>query len=108
LLIASLGSALFPGSEDRLGRTFRQGTEAFVPDQTTAEILKRTTGRLWPTQTGNPNQWFKEGHSFRAGHLPGSARTSNEHVGQAKRTGKYFCPRNINNQFQPVELKNFS
>jgi membrane-associated phospholipid phosphatase len=69
LLLISVGGALFLGTEDRLGRTFWQSSESFLVTGGATEILKRTTGRLRPAQTDDPNQWRKGGHSFPSGHV---------------------------------------
>lgn len=69
LLLTSIGGALFLGSEDRLGRTFWQSSEAYFIAQGATEILKHATGRLRPSETDNPNQWRKGGHSFPSGHV---------------------------------------
>lgn len=73
LLGVSLGGALFLGSGDRLGRTFWQSSEAFFVAQAATEVLKRTTGRLRPRMTDDPNQWFEGGKSFPSGHVSASA-----------------------------------
>jgi membrane-associated phospholipid phosphatase len=73
LFWTSLGGALFLGSEDRLGRTFWKSSEAYFLDQAATEVLKRTTGRLRPADTDDPNQWRKGGHSFPSGHVSSTA-----------------------------------
>lgn len=73
LLLTSIGGALFLGSEDRLGRTFWQSSEAYFVAQGATEILKRATGRLRPSETDDPNQWHKGGHSFPSGHVSSTA-----------------------------------
>ena len=73
LLITSVGGALWLGSEDRLGRTFWQGSEAFFIAEGTTEVLKAVTGRRRPRETDDPNRWFEGGHSFPSGHVSGTA-----------------------------------
>lgn len=69
----SVAGALFLGTEDRLGRTLWQSSEAFIVAQTATEVLKRTTGRLRPRDTDDPNQWFDGGKSFPSGHVSATA-----------------------------------
>jgi membrane-associated phospholipid phosphatase len=73
LLGVSVTGALVLGSEDRLGRTFWKSSEAFLLAQGATEILKRSTGRVRPTETDNPYQWHEGGKSFPSGHVAGSA-----------------------------------
>jgi undecaprenyl-diphosphatase len=72
LAIISIGGALFLGSEDRLGRTFWKSSESFFVAEGATEILKRTTGRLRPSETDDPHRWREGGHSFPSGHVSGT------------------------------------
>lgn len=65
----SVTGALLLGSDDRLGRTLWQSSESFIIAQTATEILKHATGRLRPSETNDPNQWFEGGKSFPSGHV---------------------------------------
>src|SRR5437660_1280886 len=56
--------ALWEGSDSRLGRTFWQSTDAMLVGQLGYAVLNAAAGRLRPSQTDDPNQWRKGGHSF--------------------------------------------
>jgi undecaprenyl-diphosphatase len=62
---AKFAGALWEGSESRLGKTFWQSTDAYLFGQVAYLALNNTFRRERPSQTDDPNQWFKSGgHSF--------------------------------------------
>lgn len=65
-----LGGALWEGSDSRLGRTLWQSTDSLLMGDLGAAVLKKAFGRLRPSQTTDPNQWFKSGgQSFPSGEV---------------------------------------
>jgi len=66
-----VGGALWEGGEDRLGRTFWQALDSGVASSAAAEALKHVFTRARPSQTDDPDQWFKgSGHySFPSGEV---------------------------------------
>ena len=54
-----LGGALWLGAGDRFGRTLWQTIDASVASGVTAQVAKYAFGRERPSQTDNPNEWFK-------------------------------------------------
>jgi undecaprenyl-diphosphatase len=69
VILTELGGALWLGGEDRLGKTFWQSVDASTFSALTVEGMKYTFGRERPSQTDNPNQWFKGGQSFPSGEV---------------------------------------
>ena len=63
------GGALWLGGEDRLGRTCWQSIDASVFSAASVEVMKYAFGRQRPSETDNPNQWFKGGQSFPSGEV---------------------------------------
>ncbi len=61
--------ALAEGGEDRLGRTFWQGVDAGIVSGAAEVGLKYAFGRERPSQTSDPNRWFKHGQSFPSGEV---------------------------------------
>ncbi len=59
VIAAELGGALWLGADDRLGRTLWQTIDASVASSITAQVAKYAFGRERPSQTDNPNAWFK-------------------------------------------------
>ena len=66
-----LGGALWLGNEDPLGHVFWESVDSTVLSVMAAGALKLTFSRSRPTQTDDPNQWFKgRGHnSFPSGEV---------------------------------------
>jgi len=65
-----VGGALWEGSDSRLGRTLWQSTDSLLMGAVGAALLKQAFGRLRPSQTTDPNQWFKSGgQSFPSGEV---------------------------------------
>ena len=70
LIGGALFGALWEGSDSRLGRTFYQAIDASIIGGVSSEVLKHTFRRLRPTETDDPNQWFKHGgRSFPSGEV---------------------------------------
>ena len=70
-IAVEFGGALWFGSDEPLGRTFWQSVDASVFSSVTAEAAKRVFSRARPSQTEDPNQWFKGNccHSFPSGEV---------------------------------------
>jgi hypothetical protein len=65
-----IAGALWEGSESRLGKTFWQATDSIIIGQAGYLVLNNTFRRQRPSQTNDPNQWFKSGgHSFPSGEV---------------------------------------
>ncbi|KZC18389.1 phosphoesterase PA-phosphatase [Rhodanobacter sp. FW510-R12] len=70
--IATVGiGALAFGSEDKLGNTFWRSVDAMVISSAGAEVLKHTFQRERPSQTDNPDRFFRGWHaqSFPSGEV---------------------------------------
>jgi len=59
---AALG-AFWEGGNDRLGKTLWQCLDADALSGITVQAMKLTFQRERPSQTGDPNEWFKGPHS---------------------------------------------
>jgi hypothetical protein len=59
VIALEIGGALWLGNDDELGHTFWQTVDASLISGVAANVLKRTTGRPRPTQSNDPNRWFK-------------------------------------------------
>lgn len=66
---SAIVGALWLGTEDRLGRTLWQSSEAWAVASTATQVLKVATGRVRPTETNDPGRWFAGGRSFPSGHV---------------------------------------
>ena len=66
-----VGSALLEGDQTRLGHTSWQSIDSTLVGAASAAVLKLAFSRARPTQTDNPNEWFKgRGHnSFPSGEV---------------------------------------
>ena len=69
LLIGDLAFATWEGGESRIGHTAWQSVDSVALAGVTAEAGKRIFGRLRPTETNDPNQWFQGGRSFPSGEV---------------------------------------
>ena len=69
VIATELGGALWLGGEDRLGKTYWQSVDASVFSAVSVEVMKYTFGRERPSQTSDPNHWFKSGQSFPSGEV---------------------------------------
>jgi acid phosphatase family membrane protein YuiD len=62
--------ALWEGSDTRAGRTFFQSIDASLIGAASSEVLKRSFRRLRPSETDDPNDFFKSGgRSFPSGEV---------------------------------------
>ena len=66
-----VGGALWLGDDSRLDHTYWQSVDSLVIGTITSEGMKRIFGRTRPSETNDPNQWFKgSGHrSFPSGEV---------------------------------------
>ncbi len=66
-----LGGALWLGGASELGTTFWQTIDASIFGQAAAQAAKYVFGRERPSQTGDPNAWFKgvRAQSFPSGEV---------------------------------------
>lgn len=66
----ALAGALWEGSDTRLGKTLWQSMDSLIVGEAGYLVLNNTFRRLRPSQTADPNQWFKSGgHSFPSGEV---------------------------------------
>ena len=70
-LLFVVAGALWEGDSTRLGHTFWQSVDSVVLGSVTAEGMKYVFSRSRPSQTDDPNQWFRgHGHkSFPSGEV---------------------------------------
>ena len=74
--LATVGGALWQGSQDRLGRTFWQSTDALLLGGVSSFALKRIVQRPRPSQQNDPNLFFQgccSNNSFPSGEVTGMA-----------------------------------
>lgn len=65
-----IGGALWEGSDSRLGKTFWQSIDSSLVGGAGYLMLNRSFRRLRPSETDDPNQWFKGGgRSFPSGEV---------------------------------------
>jgi hypothetical protein len=69
VIVTEVGGALWLGGEDRLGKTYWQDVDASVFSAVSVQLMKYAFGRERPSQTDNPNEWFKSGQSFPSGEV---------------------------------------
>ena len=69
LLIGDVAFAVWEGGETRIGRAAWQSVDSVAAAGITAEVAKRAFGRLRPTETNDPDQWFQGGKSFPSGEV---------------------------------------
>lgn len=68
-ILTELGGALWLGGEDRLGETYWRSVDSSAFAALTVELMKHAFGRERPSETSDPNQWFKGGQSFPSGEV---------------------------------------
>jgi membrane-associated phospholipid phosphatase len=70
-----VAGALWEGDQTRLGHTYWQSVDSVLIGSASAAALKLAFSRARPTQTDNPNDWFKgRGHnSFPSGEVAAMA-----------------------------------
>ena len=59
VIATEVSGALWLGDESELGVTFWQTIDSSIFSGATAQVMKWGFGRKRPTQTDNPNEWFK-------------------------------------------------
>lgn len=69
VIVTELGGALWLGGDDPLGKTYWRSVDSSVFTAISVEVLKHAFGRERPSQTDDPNQWFKGGQSFPSGEV---------------------------------------
>ncbi len=70
LSLAAAGCAVWEGTMSQLGKSCWEAGESAVAGAILAEGLQFATGRRSPSQTADPNQWFKGGKgSFPSSHV---------------------------------------
>jgi PAP2 superfamily len=69
VILTELGGALWLGGDNRLGKTFWQSIDSSVLTAVTVQGMKYAFGRERPSQTDNPDEWFKGGQSFPSGEV---------------------------------------
>ncbi len=69
--LTTIGGAVFVDSDTRLGRTFDQSFDAMVLTAGTTSAMKLVFSRKRPSQTDNPNDFFRGGgaQSFPSGEV---------------------------------------
>ncbi len=71
LIALEVSGALYEGGDSRLGKTFWTSIDASAAGAASSLVLKEVFTRVRPSETDNPNQWFK-GHgnqSFPSGEV---------------------------------------
>ena len=72
--VSNLAIATYYGSTSRFGKTSFRSITSLLGSILITDVLKKTTGRLRPRESDNPNVWFsdKKGNtSFTSGHVSG-------------------------------------
>jgi len=59
VIATEIGGSLWLGGESELGLTFWQTVDSSVFSGITAQLMKWGFGRKRPSQTSDPNEWFK-------------------------------------------------
>jgi undecaprenyl-diphosphatase len=59
VIATEIGGSLWLGGESELGLTFWQTVDSSVFSGISAQVMKWGFGRKRPSQTDNPNEWFK-------------------------------------------------
>ena len=68
-LIGDIAFAVWEGGESRIGKSAWQSIDSVALAGLSAEAGKRIFGRLRPSETNDPNQWFQGGRSFPSGEV---------------------------------------
>jgi undecaprenyl-diphosphatase len=64
MVVGDIGAALWEGGETRIGHTLWQSVDSMLISTVAANGAKLVFTRARPTQTDDPNQWFKGGHHY--------------------------------------------
>lgn len=69
LITAEIVSGVWEGGDTRFGRTNWKSIDALLISAVSTEVLKRTFRRVRPSNTDDPNAWFRSAHdrSFPSG-----------------------------------------
>jgi len=74
LTAAQIGGAAWEGAESRFGKTTWQGIDSQLITLGATEIMKYSFGRVRPSDTDNPCEWFQHGnYSFPSGEASSAA-----------------------------------
>src|SRR5258708_3952314 len=68
-IAGNVGFALWEGGDTRLGKTAWQSVDSMALSAVVANAAKPVFGRQRPSQTDDPNRWFKGGRSFPSGEV---------------------------------------
>lgn len=69
IVTVGTGAIAFVGDEDELGDMFWRSVDAMVVSGVSTQALKYASGRERPSQTSDPNRFFKHGQSFPSGEV---------------------------------------
>lgn len=69
VVVTELGGALWLGGDDTLGNTYWRSVDSSAFTAVSVLVLKHAFGRQRPSQTDDPNEWFKGGQSFPSGEV---------------------------------------
>jgi len=64
MVVGDLGAALWEGGETPIGKTMWQSVDSMLLSAVAANGAKLVFTRARPSQTDDPNQWFKGGHHY--------------------------------------------
>jgi undecaprenyl-diphosphatase len=64
MVVGDIGAALWEGGETPIGHTLWQSVDSMLISTVAANGAKLVFSRARPTQTDDPNQWFKGGHHY--------------------------------------------
>jgi undecaprenyl-diphosphatase len=64
VVTGTIAAAFWEGGETRFGRTLWQSVDSLALSTVTTTGAKYLFTRVRPTQTDDPNQWFKGGHHY--------------------------------------------
>lgn len=64
VVVGNLAAALWEGGESRIGKTMWQSVDSMLISTVAANGAKLVFTRARPSQTDDPNQWFKGGHHY--------------------------------------------
>src|SRR5258706_8767667 len=64
VVLVNIGAALWEGGESRIGHSLWQSVDSMLISTVAANGGKLIFTRARPSQTDDPNQWFKGGHHY--------------------------------------------
>ncbi len=68
-LVGDIAFAVWEGGDTRIGKSAWQSIDSVALAGLSAEAGKRIFGRVRPSETDDPNQWFQGGKSFPSGEV---------------------------------------